>query len=46
MKINSTNSRIETLFSRKACSALMKPNSDTDSMNNVDDDAVVVNTDD
>ena len=31
--------------SRKACSGLVKPNSDSDSMNNVDGDAIVVNTD-
>ena len=34
------------LVSRKACKTLVKPNSDTDSMNNVDGDAVVVITDD
>ena len=33
------------LVSRKACKTLVKPNSDTDSMNNVDGDAIVVNTD-
>merc|ERR1719239_252292 len=35
-----------TLCTEKACSGLVKPNSDTDSMNNVDGDAIVLETGD